>query len=163
MATCAASVLRLPSKPALRYDTRSSSLVRSTSNVVPLRGATLTERARGGWRRERPEVRTPPVFPDSGDRFAGGAEDEEEYDDYEDGDSAPRSYRAAQWHDGPGVGCAMHFIPCWLSCTGVSFTPSHAYCLHWDVCTKQHGDTENFGSRGNTRKVFRCCHTCCLL
>ncbi len=66
------------------------------------RQSSIAERARGGWRREKPDVRTPPVFPDSADR-ADADGDEEEYD-YDEGSPA-RSYRATQWHDGPGNGC----------------------------------------------------------
>ena len=74
--------------------------------------AGLAERARGGWRREKPDVRTPPVFPDNGtDLFAPGDDNDEEEYDYDHGSSA-RLYNAPQWHEGPGSGCVTTTMRC---------------------------------------------------
>jgi len=77
----------------------------------------IAERARGGWRREKPDVRTPPVFPESADGFDADG-DEEEYD-YDEGSSS-RSFRATQWQAGQGNGCGVVFCLSALLCNQVT-------------------------------------------
>ena len=101
------------------------------------------ERGRGGWRREKPNVRTPPVFADS-----------PQHDDYDDGGFEEhfdgRSNGASRWHDGPGIRCASD-VGC-RTCSRT--TPAFSYwqsaaSLTWCASAATSSGAEQFSKRAS--------------